>query len=134
MAQYAKALPVDTNNNSYVTSIPNYVSNQAWSSVFTVSSMIGLSDKTTVVQLTAVGANALFKWATVSDQSGVSSITATKFDGVIPVGFPQTVVVPQSIMSVGASSLMGANGSNGLYNAIAIKQQATGGSVFGVEF
>jgi len=125
MAQYAKELPVDKNNNPYTIATPAFVSNQSWGSVFTVSSTIGLSDKTTVVQFLAVGQAANIKW-------GPSSVTATNFDASIPANTPVTLVVPQSIMA--AVSVMGANGANGLYNSVSIKQLATGGSVFGAEF
>ncbi len=129
MATYARDLPVDKQGNPYTEATPAYPANQSWSSVFTVSSTIGLNDKTTVVQLSAFGAPANFKW-------GPNSVTGTSFDGTIPINTQVTFVVPQSIMAVGYSaSMMGANGANGLYNSISIKTLGGNtGSVFGAEF
>lgn len=125
--QYARALPVDSQNNPYTVATPNYTSNQAWSSVFTVSSTVGLSDKTTVVQIAAIGAAVNIKW-------GTGSVTGTAFDGTIPANTQITFVVPQSVMA-NSASLMGANGSNGLYNSLSIKTVGGNtGSVFGAEF
>ncbi len=126
MAQYARELPVDKNNNPYSVSIPGQVSNQSWGSVFTVSSTIGLNANTTAIQLVALGNPANFKW-------GPSSVTATNFDGTIPVNTPQMFVVPQSVAGV-YPSIQGANAANGLYNQISIKQVGGAGSVFGAEF
>lgn len=126
MAQYAKSLPVDQNNNPYTVSTPNFVSNQSWQGVPITSSVIQLTDRTTVIQLASQGGSINFKW-------GTSSVTASNFDGTIVSGNTQTFVVPQSVMA--ANSVMGANGANGLYNSISVKV-ATGlsGSVFGAEF
>jgi hypothetical protein len=126
MANYARELPIDKNMNPYTVSTPNFVANQSWSSVFTVSSTVGLSDKTTVIQIAAVGATVNFKW-------GAGSVTATSFDGTVVANTQVTFVVPQSIM--GAASLMGANGANGLYNSISLKTVGGNtGSVFAAEF
>lgn len=129
MANYARELPIDKQNNQYTESTPAFVTNQSWSSVFTVSSTVGLSDKTTVIQLSAVGAPANFKW-------GGGSVTGTSFDGTIPSNVQVTFVVPQSVMGAGVNaSMMGANGANGLYNSISIKTVGGNtGSVFGAEF
>lgn len=127
MVNYAKSLPVDGNENPYTVSTPAFPSNQSWQGTPITSSTIGLSDRTTVVQLAAQGGAINFKW-------GPGSVTATSFDGTVVGGYTQTFVVPVSIMANGYS-VMGANGANGLYNSISIKT-ATGlsGSVFGCEF
>ena len=127
MAQYARALPVDQNNNPYGTSVPNQVSLNSWSSVFTVSSTVGLSDRTTVVQVAAIGAATNIKW-------GPGSITGTVFDATVAANTVQIFVVPQSVMA-NSNSVMGANGANGLYNSISIKTVGGNtGSVFGTEY
>lgn len=126
MSQYAKDLPVDKNNNPYSSTTPNYVANQSWSGVPLTSSVIGLSDKTTVVQIAAVGGPVSFKW-------GGGSVTGTSFDGTVSGGTQGIFVVPVSIMA--AVSVMGAGGANGLYNSISVKTStATSASVFGAEF
>lgn len=125
-ANYAKALPIDSQLNPYQTTIPNAVANQSWSSVFTVSSTVGLSDRTTVLQIMTIGAGVNFKW-------GPASVTATSFDGSVAPNSQQTFVVPVSIMAAG-NSVMGSNGSNGLYNQISLKQVGGTGSVFAAEY
>lgn len=128
MATYAKALPMDQYGNPYTVATPNFPAIQSWGSVFTVSSTVGLSDRTTVVQFMTVGQPVNIKW-------GASSVTATNFDVSMPANTTITLVVPQSIMAVGSNvSVMGANGANGLYNSVSIKQLTIGGSVFGAEY
>lgn len=127
MSQYAKELPVDKNNNPYTVSIPNFPAAQSWGSVFVASSTIGLSDRTTVVQIAAVGAPALVKW-------GSGTVSSSTFDAVVPGNTQITFVVPQSVFASNASA-MGANGANGLYNKITVLSVGTTqGSVFGSEF
>lgn len=126
MAQYAQALPVDKFNNPYTVATPAFPSNQAWSSVFTVSSTVGLSDKTTVIQIVTAGSAANIKW-------GPGSVTGTSFDATIPANAELTLVVPQSVLA--STSVMGANGANGLYNSISIRTVGGNtGSVWGAEF
>jgi hypothetical protein len=128
MSQYARELPVDKNNNAYLTGIPNFVANQSWASVFTVSSTVGLSDRTTVVQISTVGQPVNFKW-------GAGPVTGTSFDGTVMANTSQVYVVPQSVFGR-PTSVMGANGQNGLYNSISLISlgTVTAGSVFGCEF
>ncbi len=124
MAQYAQDLPTDQNNNPYLSGTPAYPSNQSWSGSYTVSSTVGLSDKTTVIQIMSTGSPVNFLW-------GPGSVTATAFDGSVSANDARTFVVPQSVLA--ANSVMGANGANGLYNKISIK--ATGSSsVFVAEY
>lgn len=126
MAQYAQALPVDKFNNPYTVATPAFPSNQSWSSVFTVSSTVGLSDKTTVIQIVTAGSAANIKW-------GPGSVTGTSFDATIPANAELTLVVPQSVLA--STSVMGANGANGLYNSISIRTVGGNtGSVWGAEF
>ena len=135
MSQYAHELPVDKQNNPYLVSMPSSIANQAWSSVFTVSSVAGFSDKTTTIQLTAIARPLIYKWVSIANLGASSSVTGTSFDGVVPAAYSQILVIPQSVMAVGySSSMMGANGANGLYNGIAIKQTAINGSVFCAEY
>lgn len=124
MAQYARELPVDRFNNPYFTGTPAFVSNQSSSGTFAASSTIGLSDKTTVIQIMTTGSPLNFVW-------GPGSVTGTSFDGSVSANDARTFVIPVSI--VAAVSVMGANGANGLYNKISIK--ATGSSsVFVAEY
>lgn len=126
MAQYAKALPVDQQNNPYTAATPNFPAIQSWSGAPTASSTIGLTDRTTAIQIVAIGGVGLLKW-------GASSVTASSFDAIISPGAPTMFVVPQSVMAAG-NSVMGANGANGLYNKVSIFTQTASASVFGAEF
>ena len=81
------------------------------------------------MQIAAVGAPVNFKW-------GSGSVTGTSFDGTILTGNSQIYVVPQSVFGNSVTtSVMGANGANGLYNSISLKTiGGSAGSVFGTEF
>lgn len=116
MAQYARELPVDKENNPYTVSSPNFPSYQSQGGSPIASSTLTLSDKTTVVEATAVGGPILLKW-------GPTSVTGTNFDNVIPSNTTRTFVVPQSVAGV-YPSIQGANPANGLYSSVSFKTTA----------
>ena len=127
MALYAQTLPVDRQNNPYSNAVPPFASNAAWSGSFTVSSTVGVNDKTTAVQLMTSGSAINFKW-------GAGSVTGTAFDGSLSANESKLVAIPINTMFSGGS-VVGANAQYGLYSSISIK--AVGGgtsSVFAAEY
>lgn len=128
---YAKELPQDRKDQRFDGAPPAFPSLQSQNGVPVVSSVISLTDKTTVIELSAIGGQAgnggiIFKW-------GSASVSGTNYDGIIQSGVTRVYVVPQSVM--GTSSVAGANVANGLYAAIAVKTAtAQSASVFSVEY
>ena len=130
MSKYARELPQDKQNNVYP-SPPAYTSYQSQKGVPLASSVLTLTDKTTVLEVMAIGGQAgnaaiLGKW-------GVASVTTANYDFMVPVGGVYPFVVPVSVMA--AASIAGANVMNGLYPAVSfITATATSASVFTVEY
>lgn len=128
---YAKDFPVDKKGNALPVSLPPYISTQSQAGVPTASSVITLNDKTTVLDVSAIGGAAangaiIGKW-------GSASVTATNFDFFVQSGTTRTLVVPVSVQ--GTSSVAGANVSNGLYNSVAVKTAtAQSTSIFTAEY
>lgn len=116
MAMYAKQLPVDRYNNPFTGASPAFPSNASQGGSPIASSVITLSDLTTVVEFTSVGGPILLKW-------GPGSVTSSNFDNVVGGGQTRILVVPQSVMA-NSNSVMGANGANGLYNSVSVKTTA----------
>lgn len=87
----------------------------------TASSVVTLSDNTTMIELAAVGGTAVLKWIQTSDTTAsvISEAGTANYDHVIPSGQVRRFVVPQE--SIGTSSIVGANKQNGLYNRVAYK-------------
>jgi len=112
-----RELPISKNERQYDGAPPAFISNQSQSGNPAVSSVISLNDKTTVIELMAIGGNngnagIIGKW-------GVGSVTGTNFDIQINSGQTRQFAVPTSIF--GVQSVAGANVSNGLYNALSVK-------------
>lgn len=128
---YAREVPLAKNEKQFDGAPPAFTSNQASSLAPSASSVIGLSDKTTLIELTCFAQSAgqgaiLGRW-------GASSVTSTAFDFVVPVGSQRQFVVPVSI--AGIQSVAGANVANGLYSQIALKNaNSTIASVLLVEY
>lgn len=117
MSFYGKQLPKSQNEMQYDAAPPAFVSNQSQSGNPAVSSVITLSDKTTVIELMAIGGNngnagIIGKW-------GVGSVSGTSFDIQVNSGQTRMFVVPQSVF--GNASIAGANVANGLYPALSVK-------------
>lgn len=130
MALYAKELPQDKNRNVYPAP-PAYTSNQAVIGVPIASSVITLSDKTTVIEFTVLGGQS--GNAAIIGKWGVASVTSSNFDFVIASGQTRQMVVPVSVFA--QASIAGANVANGLYPAVAIKTATTvSASVLSVEY
>ena len=139
---YAKPLPVDARNNVMDEYPAPYKAVATVSTVPVASSCISLTDRTTVVEIAAVGgAGSFIRWvprtetAAVSPAASViaSGLGVANFDHFIPAGTVRRFVVPIEI--VPATSIMGANGANGLYNRLAwINASGVSSSVLSTEF
>ena len=142
---YAVPMPHDKNGEplqtypAAVKALAQYATEQVASSVVT------LTDRTTVVEIAAVGgAGLMMRWVPSTETAGVapfasviaSGLGVANWDHVIAPSTVRRFVVP--IEKVPAQSVMGANGANGLYNRIAwisTISTATGrASVFGTEY
>lgn len=128
--RYAKELPQDKNNQTYP-ALPAVPANQGWIVVPAASSTIGLTDKTTVLDLTVIGGQAgnaavLGKW-------GTATASATNFDFAVNSGQSRTFVVPQSV--AGTQSIAGIATQMGLYKTVTlVTATAVSASVIGAEY
>lgn len=131
MGYYAKEQPRDRLNETYQNAPPATTSNQSQNGVPLTSSVVTLSDKTTVFEVTAFSGTAgggavIGKW-------GPASVTGTNFDFIVQSGNTRTFIVPQSVF--GVNSVAGANVANGLYSTVALKNAtAQSTSVFTIEY
>lgn len=100
----------------------------------TASSVITVTDNTTVVGVTTVGAPAFIRWVPRTDtQASVVTVAGAtaNYDDVIPANTTRIFPIPQE--QLGTASIVGANIANGLYNRVAVKTAGIG-SVLTVEF
>ena len=97
------------------------------------SSVITLDDRTTSIEVAAVGSTGFIKWiATTDTQASIISAAGTAdYDHVIPAGTLRRFVVPQE--RAGITSIAGANIANGCYQRIAWKTGGVG-SILSSEF
>lgn len=113
---YAKQLPRDKDFQTFQGVVPAFPSLQSQSGVPLTSSVISLSDNTTVVNITTVGGAIIGKW-------GTGSVTGTNFDISIEADGNNSFVVPVSVFGKGMpnGSVVGVAVANGLYNSLAVK-------------
>lgn len=100
----------------------------------TASSVLTLTDNTTVLEVATVGAPAYIKWITRSDTTAsviAAAGSTANFDDVVPANTTRIFPIPQE--TIGTSSLVGANIAAGLYNRVAVKTAGIA-SVITVEF
>jgi hypothetical protein len=132
---YAKAQPLDRNQN-YLMGYPAPASALAsYGATVAASSVITLTDNTTVLEVTAAGgAGVAIKWISTgnTNPSVISSGATANFDHIIANGQTRRFVVP--IETIGNSSIVGANKQNGLFNRVAWNATTSSASVFGTEF
>jgi len=128
---YGRELPQDRKDQRFDGAPPAFPSLQSQMGVPTASSVVSLTDKTTVVEISAVSGQAgsggiIGKW-------GSASVTSSNFDFFVNAGVTRDFVVPVSV--AGINSVAGANVANGLYNAVALKvATATSTSVLTTEW
>ena len=128
---YARELPQDRKDQRFDGAPPAFVALQSQSGVPAASSVLTLTDRTTVIDITATGVAA--GSAAIIGKWGSASVTASNFDIAVAAGQSRTFVVPVSVM--GTTSVAGANVANGLYATLALKNVGTaGGSVLTVEY
>lgn len=138
---YAAGLPRDENGvpmQEYPApykALARYSTNNA-----TASSVITLTDGTTVVEITANGAPVAVRWVSVSETAGVSPFASvitlsgatSNFDYVVPKDQMRRFVSP--IETQGTSSIVGAGVQAGSYRRIAVMAGATVSSIMVSEF
>lgn len=84
-----------------------------------VSSVITMTDRTTALEVTALGGTAALKWiaTTNTNPSVITAAGTANYDHIIPAGTMRRFVVPQE--RAGIPSISGANIMNGLYQRVA---------------
>lgn len=126
---YAKAIPRD-NGNSPLQEFPTPFKAQAryYRDSAAVSSVITLTDNTTIVEVGTGGATgALLRWVPATETAGVNpfaSVLTTNYDNFIPANSLRRFVVPKE--SQGVTSIVGINVQNGLYKRVAIMNVGAG--------
>lgn len=132
---YAKDLPKDKNSFLIPDSPPPYVANEQYTfENGSVSSVITLTDATTLLQVMAVGTPAVVRWVASTDTQGsvISGPGSTaNYDAIIPVGMVRNLAVP--IERIGTSSIVGAGVQAGTYRRVAWKNTGIG-SIMAVEY
>lgn len=121
-SQYAARLPVDAAGMSMQDYPAAKLANARYSTDATVSSVVTLTDNTTVVEVSAAGGSGVVvRWVPSTDTqaSVVSSGATSNFDHIVAANTVRRFVVP--IESYGVTSIVGANVRNGLYKRIATK-------------
>lgn len=125
---YPKALPIDASSQPMQEFPAPYLAlEEDLSENNTASSVITLTDNTTIIEVGAFGTGAALKWisTTNTNPSVVTAAGATAdFDHAIAPNTIRRFVVP--IETAGNTSVVGANKRNGLYNRIAVKSVGIG--------
>lgn len=122
---YAVGLPHDKNQEVQQNSPAPFLAKEEWySDNASASSVISLTDDTTVLEITANGAAAAIKWIGVGNTNPsviLSTATASDFDHVIPKDTFRRFVIPIETSVTNPQSIQGVNKLNGLYQRIAYK-------------
>lgn len=143
MAQnYAVGIPHDKNSED-LQGYPSPIKAKARSANenATVSSVITLTEDTTVVEVIAGTTPVAIRWVPTTETAAVTPFasvitavgTTSNFDLVIPAGTFRRMVVPIETATTNPQSIQGVNRLNGLYQRIAVKSFAVG-SVLTTEF
>lgn len=132
---YSRPLPKDSGSSEAMQEYPSpvlSVRTLATDNAVT-SSVVTLSDKTTMMEITAIGAPAVIKWiaTTNTNPSVISAAGTANFDHVIPAGTLRRFVVPRE--SAAITSIAGANIQEGLYQRVAWKTSAAA-SILSTEY
>lgn len=125
MINYAKALPVDKNNNSLQgLPAPFRPLARITSENGTVSSVVSFTHDTTAIEIAAVGGAAAMRWVTTGDtQASIVTVagSTSNFDHIISTGTVRRFVIPIESQGLGNSSVVGVNRQEGLYQRVAYK-------------
>lgn len=128
-------IPADKANNPLQGYPAPFVAKARYGSSTTVaSSVITLTDNTSVVEVTAGTGPVALRWVGAADtQASVIAVGGTaNFDHVISAGDTRRFAVP--IETYGVNSIVGINKQAGLYNRVAIVTAGSNSSVFTSEF
>lgn len=137
---YARTIPSDENGHQLDGFAPafkpyaRYSTNNA-----TASSVITLTDSTTMVEITAVGATVAVRWVPVSETAGVSpfaSVITTSgatanFDNIVGLNATRRFVVPME--QAGVASIVGAGVRAGTYRRMAVMSSGAVSSIMVTE-
>lgn len=123
--QYASRLPTDASGLPMQEYPSAKKALARYGSSATVSSVITLTDNTTVIEVTAVGGGGVsLRWIPATETAAVSpfaSVIASgataNFDNVVAADTTRRFVVPIEVY--GTSSIVGLNKQEGLYNRVA---------------
>lgn len=86
------------------------------------SSVITLTHDTTIVEITAAGVAAGFRWVATSDTAGsviTAAGTTANFDHIVPAATTRQFVVPIEKQGNSLASVQGVNRGEGLYQRVA---------------
>lgn len=136
MIQYAAKLPLDADG----VKLQNYPAAKRplaryGTENIAASSVITLTDNTTVVEIAAGAGPVAIRWVAANDtQASVVTAGATaNFDHIISPEAPRRFVVPIENVSP-QPSIVGLNVQNGLFKRLAWKSASAIASVYGAEF
>lgn len=125
---YSQQIPIDKNGTGMVESHPPFVALASYGSDNrATSSAVGLSPGTSVVEITAGGADVVVKWG-----NSVIGVTPTGgFDTAVAAGTSRLLVVPR--FRAASASIQSYNPMEGLYSHMAIASFGPG-SVLTAEY
>ncbi len=134
---YAVGIPHDKNGQelqefpSPIVAKARYITETAAAT----SSVISVTQDTTVVEVTAVGSTGYIRWVGTSDtQASVTAAQAgANFDHTIPANTLRRFVIPIEAQG-NPASVQGVNRLNGLYRRLAIKTNLAASSIIVAEF
>ncbi len=137
---YAKKIATDVDANPIQNAGTPFKAVARYGNTITVSSLIQMTDNTTVLEIGATGGAGLaIRWIPVTETASVSpfasviaSGSTANFDAYIPAGTVRRFVVPME--SVGVPSVVGINKQAGLYNRVAVIAATTSASVLATEY
>lgn len=132
MSNYAKAMARDKGGEAMQNSpAPNLALARSGAENGTASSVLTLTDNTTVIEVSAQGVSAALRWIPATETAAVSpfasiitAVSGVNYDHIIPSGTVRRFVVP--IETMPSASVVGANVQNGLYKRVAIKNIGVG--------
>lgn len=131
---YAREIPRDKSGNALQLSPSPYVAYEQYTSEnASVSSVVTLTDSTTVLEVAAIGTAAVLRFVPSTDtQASVISAAGTaNYDVIIPPNTVRKVVLP--IERIGTSSIVGAGVQAGTYRRVAWKSTGIG-SIMATEY
>lgn len=127
-------LAVDKNGQAIQNSSPEVLAQQRYSFENGVaSSVVTLSDNTTMLEVAAIGQPAVLRWVASTDTQGsvISAAGTANFDVIIQPNEVRKIPIP--IEKIGVSSIVGLGVQAGLYRRVAWKTTGIG-SILAAEY